>query len=339
MIKRIVPLFLAAVLTSFIFAKQTPPPLWVMDIHAVYDDADYVAELGEGTSEEGAKNDAVSRIASYLQTTVNSQGVSVTSVNGSAYSMNAIKKVTVESSANLFGVEYETFCYKKNKKYYCAAYINREKYWQQVQPNIELKKHGFKKLYDEAEKMNRESEPILARKYFMLSKKAGEDFLTELSVSRLIARELANIYENDEKNVAEIEKNIRDAENAIAIFMEIRGDYANKVQARVQSLFEGEKYSFTGNRKNCSHIMTIEIEPNKTVNNPGTDDEITSVVPSLTLTLTNPYVKQNLFSFTRKADKGIAYTQEKALERGYNNLCSALESDLLSAFQEKVMAE
>ncbi len=339
MIKRIVSLFLVAALANFIFAKQTPLPLWVADIHAVYDDAEYVAELGEGTSEEGAKNDAVSHIASYLQTTVNSQGVSVTSVNGSAYSMNAIKKVTVESSAELFGVEYETFCFKKNKKYYCAAYINREKYWRQVQPTVELKKHSFKKLYDEAEKMNRESEPILARKYFMLSKKAGEDFLNELAMTRLIARELTNIYANDEKNVAEIEKNIRDAENAIAIFVEIRGDYANKVQARVQSLFESAKYSFTGNRKNCSHIMTIEIEPNKTVNNPGTDDEMTSVVPSLTLTLTNPYVKQNLFSFTRKANKGIAYTQEKALERGYNNLCAALENDLLSAFQEKMMEE
>ena len=85
--------------------------------------------------------------------------------------------------------------------------------------------------------------------------------------------------------------------------------------------------------------MTIEIEPNKDVSHPGTDDEITSVVPSMTLTLTNPYMKQNLFSFTRKADKGIAYTQEKAMDRGYNNLCTALECDLLSAFQEKMLEE
>ena len=339
MIKRIAALFLALILTQFAFAKQEPLPQWIMDIHTIYNDAEYVAECGEGANEEIAKSDALSRIASYLQTTVNSQGVSVTSVNGSAYSMNAIKKVTVESSADLFGVEYETFYYKKKKKYYCAAYINREKYWQQIQPKIELKKHGFRKFYDEAEKMNRESEPILARKYFILSKKAGEDFLNELSISRLIAREFTNIYSHDEKKVAEIEKNIKDAENSIAIFIEIRGDYANKIQSNVQSLFESEKYSFTGNKKNCSHIMTIEIEPNKDVSHPGTDDEITSVVPSMTLTLTNPYMKQNLFSFTRKADKGIAYTQEKAMDRGYNNLCTALECDLLSAFQEKMLEE
>lgn len=113
MIKKILPLLLAALSSNFIFAKKISLPIWANDIHAVYDDAKYVAELGEGKSEEGAKNDALSRIASYLQTTVKSQGVSVTSVNGDAYSTNAIKKVTVESSAELFGVEYEIFCYKK----------------------------------------------------------------------------------------------------------------------------------------------------------------------------------------------------------------------------------
>ena len=339
MIKRLSPLFIALILTNSVFAKQTPPPQWVMDIHSVYNDTEYVAELGEGTDEDSAKSDALDRIASYLQTKVNSHGVSVTSVDGSNYSMNAIKKVTVESSAELFCVEYETFYYKKKKKHYCAAYINREKYWRQMQPKIELKKHGFKKFYDEAEKMNRESEPILARKYFMLSKNNGIDFLNELSMARLIALDFANVYANDEKKVAEIEKNIKDAENAIAIFMEIHGDHANKIESEVKSLFESEKYSFTSNRKNCSHVMTIKIDPHKTVNNPGTDDEITSVVPSITLTLTNPYMKQNLFSFTRKADRGIAYTQDKAIERGYNNLCTALECDLITAFQEKMLEE
>ena len=116
MIKRIAALFLALILTQFAFAKQEPLPQWIMDIHTIYNDAEYVAECGEGANEEIAKSDALSRIASYLQTTVNSQGVSVTSVNGSAYSMNAIKKVTVESSADLFGVEYETFYYKKKEK-------------------------------------------------------------------------------------------------------------------------------------------------------------------------------------------------------------------------------
>lgn len=339
-IRKIMPLCAAALLSSCVSAPDESAPVWVTDIGDVYAEAEYVARLGEGADAQLAKADALKNISEYLDTKVRTEGVAVRTVSADAssnYVSSAVQTIRVQSDADLFCVEYEYYYDRKSKKHYCAAFISREKYWASVEPQIENKKYGFEKFYTAAEKMLMEAEPILARKYFMLAQNQGQKFEDAVVAARLIAGKKADVYAENEQKFFGIAKRIKDAEIATAIFMEVQGDFSGMIESKVKSLFENEKYSFTDNKKNCSHIMTVSIDRNTIISDKGTEDEVISVAPSVTLTLTNPYEKQNLFSFSRKAERGLAYTQNAAIRRGYVNLCEILETDLLKNFQAKML--
>ena len=67
-----------------------------------------------------------------------------------------INDVQVMSQVELFGLEYtEPFYFKKEKKWYCVAFINRENAWIQYKPQIEIAKNTFEGL---VKKLDKESD-------------------------------------------------------------------------------------------------------------------------------------------------------------------------------------
>ena len=94
---------------------------------------------GSGDSAEKAKTDAAGALARYFQMTVSANLSttlqSVTSGGAAAEQTTVTDTVQVSSDVQLFALEYtEPYYAKKEARWYCVAYIEREKAWAQYQP-------------------------------------------------------------------------------------------------------------------------------------------------------------------------------------------------------------
>ena len=154
-------LFLSLLLCTFsCFAKGEPE--WFLNWRTVYPNEKYIAQRGSGENAEKARTDALSQIARYFQTTVNANLTttmqSVTSENSISENTTVIDEVSVLSQVELFAVEYtEGYYYKKEKKWYSVAFIERNSAWTQFKPQVDMEKNTFNRMYQKA---CGESEPL-----------------------------------------------------------------------------------------------------------------------------------------------------------------------------------
>ena len=106
------------------------PPDWLANYRVVYPASEYIAQRGSGVSKESAQNDAISKLARYVKTSVSSNMSSFvqTVTNGTSVeeTFKDIDETTVSSQAELFALETTIPYYNaSDKTWYCVAYIYR----------------------------------------------------------------------------------------------------------------------------------------------------------------------------------------------------------------------
>ncbi|MBQ6057037.1 MAG: LPP20 family lipoprotein [Treponema sp.] len=163
-------------------------PDWMTDYRSAYPDTHYIAQRGRADSEQTAKTEAVAQIARYFQTSVNANLKtsiqSVTSGDSVSETTSVVNDVDVQSQVDLFAVEYtEPYYFNKEKKWYCVAYIERDKAWNQYQPTVENAKTEF---YSMKKNADTESDPLTKCSLYGKTWNSGKVFLEKLEYARIL---------------------------------------------------------------------------------------------------------------------------------------------------------
>lgn len=321
-------LFILVILSffSFVFAKSSVPN-WFQNYKTVYPDKDYIAQRGSGDSEETAKTDALAQIARYFQTQVNAN--LTTSIVAISQGENLIEEtkiknnVEVLSQVELFTVEYtDSYYNKKEKKWYCVAYINRENAWKLYKSQIDMEKTLFENFYMKAEK---ETEPFLRFTLFKQTWEKGKDFLETLEYGRLLNDKHEMEYTDVKAKLANVPMFLQDSISKSTINLEIQGDYGNIIEnAIINAFFEcgfviGDNGMYT---------LFVEIEPNVIGNNP------LSISPSINVVLKNKSNK-SFYNYSYKSqEKIVSYTLENAQKKAYSKVADVVLKEIPENIRE-----
>lgn len=218
-------LFIFFTTLSFLSAKPKEPD-WFKDYRTVYPDSQYIAQRGRADNEQTARTEAVAQIARYFQTSVNANLKtsiqSLTSGEKITETTSVVNDVDVMSQVDLFAVEYtDPYYFKKEKKWYCVAFIEREKAWEQYKPTVENAKNEFYALCKNAEK---ESDSFTKCSLYGKAWQSGKNFLEKLEYARILNSKKEAAYSDDRKAVSEVPALISGEQEKCTVYLNIKGD-------------------------------------------------------------------------------------------------------------------
>ncbi len=302
---------------------KTAAPDWVnSDWRKSFPEDKYISMRAIANTPEEVKSSALSEIAMYINTNVNTN--LRTSFSGLKRGGEIIDEQTfianeseISSQVQLFGVEFtEPYYQKHEKKWYGLAYINREKAWEQYVPKIEDARNTFYEFYDVAQT---ENEPIYILGYYKKSLEKGKDFLKTLEYGRLINPKKEREFEKDRQILAKIPSLIETEQNYISVQIEINGDYNAIIETSIEKAFKDAGFTVS---PNGNHLCNVKIEHNSDGKNP------LAIFPSIDLKLFGIEKKAVLSYRERITERTVAYSLETAQKKGYPKLAKKIESQL-----------
>lgn len=331
MFKRIVGvLFLSIFSCCFVFSYSKPEiyPDWIEDIQLVYPLEDYFAQMGEGKTEAMAKNNAVSKISSYLESNVETVIKSNQTVSQNADKVQKSQAVdistTVTSDVTLFAVEYtDSFYSKKEKKYYVVAYILRETVWKQYVPIIEDSKNVFYGYVENAEK---EKDPFFKISYYEEALKSSEDFLFKLNYGRVISPKREEKFTADRDFIASIPAKISEIKKNISFNVNVKNDYLDSVSAGLKKEILDLGYK-TKSTNDASYQLTAEIKFNQ-----AKEDDLIILNPVLKLHIYNSV--RDFMNMEIISDEVIAATVDYAKQFAVKDLNEKLHTDFRNRMEK-----
>lgn len=299
-------------------------PDWMTDYRTVYPDTQYVAQRGRADSEATAKTEAVAQIARYFQTSVNANLKtsiqSVTSGEGVSETTTVVNDVDVMSQVDLFAVEYtDPYYFKKEKKWYCVAYIEREKAWNQYQPTLENAKTEF---YSMKKNADSESDPLIKCSLYGKSWNSGKKFLEKLEYARILNSQKERAYSDDRKTVSEIPALIAGEKEKCTLYLDVKGDWGNVISSSLSKTLSDQGFKIAKNPKEANYTAHTEVENNAIGNDP------IQVQPSLDLKIVSRTGKTVFANQTKSEKKTIAYTLENAQKKAYPLLAEECEKSI-----------
>ena len=291
-----------------------------------------MADRGVSTTEESAKTEALAALARYVGMTVNANLTTAINSIDTGSSLNegiSVQNTTqVTATVSLFGVEYtQPYFLKSEKKYYCVAYVERDRAWQQYVPKIENEKNIFYGFYKKAQT---EKEPLFKCSYYKSAWEKGKDFLTALEYGRLIhpAREAA--YSSDRALLSQIPSLIESEKKVISIKVLVTGDYGNIIKTAVSEAFRTAGYTISENG-NCTANVTVDS------NEIGKDP--VAIFPSVDLKL-NGVTGATVYSYQQKiSQKTAAYSLETAQKKAFPLLGELIKAQVPSDLAKQTEAK
>ena len=299
-------------------------PNWMTDYRTVYPDTQYIAQRGRADSEATAKTEAVAQIARYFQTSVNANLKtsiqSVTSGEGVSETTIVVNDVDVMSQVDLFAVEYTApYYFKKEKKWYCVAYIEREKAWNQYQPTLENAKTEF---YSMKKNADSESDPLTKCSLYGKTWNSGKVFLEKLEYARILNSQKERAYSDDRKTVSEVPALIAGEKEKCTLYLDVKGDWGNVISSSLSKTLSDQGFKIAKNPKEANYTAHTEVENNAIGNDP------IQVQPSLDLKIESRAGKTVFANQTKSEKKTIAYTLENAQKKAYPLLAEECEKSI-----------
>lgn len=332
MIRKLSSILITLFLSSLTLSAKPKEPEWVQNWRTVYPDTEYIAQRGRADSEQTARTEAVAQIARYFQTSVNANLKtsiqSVTSGEKVSETTTVVNDVDVMSQVELFAVETtDPYFNKKEKKWYCVAFIEREKAWNQYQPTIENAKSEFLSLKKNAEK---ETEPFTKCSLFGKSLKSGKTFLEKLEYARILNAKKEAAYSDDRKAVSEIPAMIAGEKEKCTVFLEVSGDYGNIISSSLSQTLTKNGFKIAKKQAEANYTAHAEIENNANGNDP------ISVMPSLDLKIESKGGKTVYAVQVKTEKKTIAYTLENAQKKSLPILAEESSKIINAELSEKI---
>ena len=306
-------------------------PNWMTDYRTIYPDTQYIAQRGRADSEATAKTEAVAQIARYFQTSVNANLKtsiqSVTSGEGVSETTTVVNDVDVMSQVDLFAVEYtDQYYFKKEKKWYCMAYIEREKAWNQYQPTVENAKTEF---YSMKKNADAESDPLTKCSLYGKTWNSGKVFLEKLEYARILNSQKERGYSDDRKTVSEIPALIAGEKEKCTVYLDVKGDWGNVISSSLSKTLSDQGFKIAKIPKEANYTAHTEVENNAIGNDP------IQVQPSLDLKIVSRTGKTVFANQCKVEQKTIAYTLENAQKKSYPLLAKEAD-EVISAELKKL---
>lgn len=241
-----------------------------------------------------------------------------------------IDEVTVQSDVNLLALEYTDAWYnKKEKKWYCLAYINRRDAWIQYQPQIESSKRTFEGLL---KNVDLEDDSFLKMALLNAAWDQGQEVLQKLEYGRIILPSEEKQYQTLRDEISQIPVEYSKCKNVCSVYLKIVNDYNRVVEAATSNVFSkfGIKVSKTQNE--ATYIAEVFIEDN------CIEGEPLSINPDLSLKIISQKNTSNItvYSFeTSSGEKAIAYSLENARKKVYPKLAKEIEATVYKDITER----
>ena len=305
-------LALAFALISCASTSETAPD-WVANYRAIYPDSEYIVQRGRADTEETSRTEAIAQIARYFQTSVNANlKTSIQSVSSGQNvdeTTTVVNDVDVMSQVNLFAVEYtDPYYNKKEKKWYCVAYINRENAWVQYKPTVEEAKSEFYAMCRNAEK---ESDSFSKCTAYGKAWKSGVKFLEKLEYARILNPKKEAAYSGDRTAVSEIPSLISQEQQNCRIFLSVNGDYGNIITSAVTETFSKNGFMISKSAGGTNYTAQVFVDSNAQGSDP------VSIFPSLDLKITSKEGRTVFSNQTKVRSKTVAYTLENAQKKAF----------------------
>ncbi len=318
--------FVALIFEACVFAATPAVPKWLSDgVDSVYSRDKYIAFIGEGKTSEAAKNNATSAIAGYLNTSIKreTESSSEMSNNGkiTAIDNRISNRIKIKSEVNnLFGIEYsESYRDKKRKTYYCVAFIDRAKAWEQIQPTINL---ALKTFLDFYEKALAEEEFINKLDLLYKADDRAWDLLLRLDYGRLFAPSQEAEYQQQRDKAASVPLLIDSAKKGCIVYLDVTGDYNKLITAAVQDALIESGFKVVKSKDKANYTANVIIENNETGSDP------LAIIPELDMSL-DYKDGTTILSYSANCEKKfVAYSLETAQRKAFPDFSVIVNEEL-----------
>lgn len=307
-------------------AAKERPPEWVTGWRTLYPGEKYVAQLETAPGAAEAQIAAADAVARYLETNVSSvtdasktmrSSGGRTDIQGEIY-----QSVTIRTDASLRALEYtQPWFSKKEKTWYCLAYFERAKAWEQFLPDIRAKEAVFLSFMEKAQN---EAEPFRACAFYKDAWGSAQDFFSSLAYGRLIHPEADSVFAESKERALSVPSLLAAKKKSVSVQIVCAEDADGIIRSAIAQKFEEAGFAVSDNGR-CTAEADIKL------NAEGSDP--IAVRPSLTVTILGK-TGAAVHSFQcRTQEKTAAYSLETAKRRALPKLAEAVSGQFLQEYE------
>ncbi|MBR0496606.1 MAG: hypothetical protein IJJ71_10580 [Treponema sp.] len=230
------------------------------------------------------------------------------------------ESTTISSTATLSGLNFtEPYYDKKEKCWYCVAYIKRDDAWNLLLPRIESAKAAFYAPYNNGRK---ETEPVFKYSFFAAALEKGVDFQDVLDYARIIHPKTEESYSSDREAINSVQNLLITEKGKCTLFLALQGDYGNILTEAATKIFSETPFSLVGSEKSANYKATVTVDDNKVGDNP------LSISPSAKIEIKSKSGRSVYADVFRLETKTTAYSLEKAQTKAYPQLADVMKQEL-----------
>ena len=260
----------------------------------------------------------------YFKTSVNASLRTSFQATETAWSVEKSTRIEndidIKSDVDLFAVECtEPYYVKKEKKWYCLAFIEREKAWTQYNPTVENAKNEFYSMKKNADEESDPFSKIMAYKKTLVS---GNAFIEKLEYARILSPEREKAYSEDRKDVSIIPSLISQEKEKCTVFLDVKGDYGNIMSSSLEKSLSNLGFKVSKNQSSAIYTAIASIDAN------AIGDDPIAVYPSLDLKITSKNDRTVFSHQTKISQKTVAYSFENALKKSLPLLAEKSEGEI-----------
>lgn len=332
--------FVLFVLTGFCFAKEVERPDWVDDWRKLYPDTTYVAQMGKATGKQGAneaKTVAANTIAQYIKTNVQSELNSTLKTHSGSNKKGRLEtsterdnsqSITLSVDTTLTSLEFtEPWYNKKEKTWYCVAYVEREKIWEQYRPYLQNARDKLFSFYDVADK---NEEPLYKMLIYMQSTEFEEEFFSAYSYARILSSSLTDSnYSSDLATVSSVSAKTMEEKNKCTFAVNIKGDEKNIIYQCVKDELSGAGYTVRNAGEQALYNVNVNVHLDDTPVN-----SLHVLRPSVELLIEGK--SASLFSYAKQAANVSGINEDIVKQKAARALSDEIHSSLMNEFNEKL---
>ncbi len=294
-------------------------PSWLYNVEELFPSSKYITGLGESASRNSVKNNALAELSRYLKARVESSTNSEYNLQKNGEKKKSLQKVeqkvSVQSDITLSGVSFTQIYYsKEEKRFYCLAYITREKAWNLNQANFEQAKMEFRSIYEKTLVCS----PLKALAEFPKVKKAADDFLEKLSLARVIDSDKeSRFYSDDRKTIAALSSEEAKLKDKLTVSIEVKNDSLDCIKAALEKIFFDLGLVPT-NSAGAAYASKAELQYNES-SHKDDEDYIWTEEPVLKIEIS--HASNSLYSGVIKGDKKIiSFSQNDARKKAADSI-------------------
>lgn len=338
--KIIIVLFFLFSGLSYAVGKSSNEPDWIKNWRSMYPDDVYIAQLGKAVGKKSsneAKNVAANTVAQFLQTNVQSEIKSSVKFSTSSDEKGLLitssekensQDITLSVDLSLSSLEFTDPWYnKKEKTWYCLAYVMRQKLWEQYQPSLQNARDRLFAFYEAAKKSD---EPLYKMMIYLQSRNFENEFFDSYSFSNIISPALTEKnYGNDINVVSSINAKLMEEKNKCTFTITVTGDVQNLVYQRLKDELGQSGYSVKNEGEEALYSVNAVVKLD--------DNTINSLhIVKSALELFVEGKTASIFSYAKQVENVSGLNEDIVKTKAVRTLSDEIRNSFIREFSEKI---